>query len=319
MVQNRVAEITRRSADGHRAPDRADDAGHLPGVHHEPHGLAADAGSLRLRELRRQAGDRASARRGHHRGAGERHPRDRGDPRSCAPHGRTTDGRRRLRRAAQTEHDTSRRAVRGIGPAAPDARIGALEERGRYRERAGEGHQRRHASRVGPRHRHARLAGSHPAHHRQRTRRGVDEHLSADRRQHSRPQGGHGRGARQPREDAAGRHQDEPRLRPGAVRRRVDRERPRRHPDRRLPRHRRPPRLPPRLATDDDRRGHAADGRHPDLRLHVAVRRDDQPDVDGRPGRGDRPGHRRRGGRRREHPPPRRRRREQHRRRGVRS
>ena len=63
-------------------------------------------------------------------------------------------------------------------------------------------------------------------------------------------------------------------LRPRRVRRDGDRQRPRRHPDRRLPRRHRPARLPARLAADARRRGHAAAGRHADVRLHAAVRRD---------------------------------------------
>ena len=55
----------------------------------------------------------------------------------------------------------------------------------------------------------------------------------------------------------------------------------------------RPDGLPAGRAPDRHRRRHAADGRDSDLRLHARLRRLDQPDVDGRPGRRHRTRHRR--------------------------
>ena len=78
----------------------------------------------------------------------------------------------------------------------------------------------------------------------------VDEHLAADRRQHPRSEGRSRRRAGQPHARPAGRHHDHPGLRPGRVRRGLDRQRPRRHPHRRLPRDRRAARVPARLAAD---------------------------------------------------------------------
>ena len=46
---------------------------------------------------------------------------------------RRADGRRRLRRAQGAEHRPAGRPLRGIGPAAPGARVRALEERRRDR------------------------------------------------------------------------------------------------------------------------------------------------------------------------------------------
>ena len=61
--------------------------------------------------------------------------------------------------------DPAGRTISGIGAAAPDARIGALEERRSDRGRAGQGQERRDHPRLGPRNRHARRAGSDPARH----------------------------------------------------------------------------------------------------------------------------------------------------------
>jgi multidrug efflux pump subunit AcrB len=89
----------------------------------------------------------------------------------------------------------------------------------------------------------------------------------------------------------ARRHPHQPRLRPRRIRRTVDRQRARRHPHRRRPCRHRPARLPAGLAADDDRGDHPADGRDPDVRLPLAVRRDHQPDVARRPRRRHRPRH----------------------------
>ena len=313
MVQNRVAEITRRAAG--RTPS-CRSSGMTPAIFPvfilSLTGHAADGRSLRLRELRREAGARARARR---RAPSRCRPATRARSKSILDPGEADRRRADRRRRRPTR---SRRRTRCCRSAASRSRACSTW---RWRRACGRTPTRSRDAPVmvknGATIRVADLGTVTPgAPDRTLLVTGngrdavVDQHLAADRRQHPRPA--------RPGVDAAlaslaktlpagiriNRVYDLARVRRG-----VDRQRPRRDPDRRLPRHRRPARVPPRLAADDDRRGDAADGRHPDVRVHVAVRRDDQPDVDGRPRRRHRPGHRRCGGRRREHPPPRRRRR----------
>ena len=180
---------------------------------------------------------------------------------------------------------------------------GLWKDAGQIAQAPREGAERRDAAGLRPGRRHAGSARSHHADHRQRPRRRLDQHRAANRRQHPQRQDGRGRRARPPLRRPAERDPDQPRLRPGGVRRGIDRQRARCDPDRRLARHPGAAGVPPRLAAHDDRRDYAADGGDPDVRVHVAVRRHGQPHVDGRTGRRDRPRDRRCGRRGGEHPP----------------
>ncbi len=163
---------------------------------------------------------------------------------------------------------------------------------GSDRRRARGGEERRDHSRLRHWARRPGLTRSHGAHHRQRPRRHLDQYLSADRSQHPVGETRRRRCTGDTRSIVACGHPTDEGVRPRRIRQRRHCQRARRHSHRRRTRGRHPDSVPPRSATDRDRRGDAAACGHPDICLPTALRRIDQPDVDGWPRGGDRAGHR---------------------------
>ena len=188
QVQNRVAEIRGDlPADTELQVERLTPAV-FPMFILSLTGSATDRRSERLRGLRDAAVARARAGRGTDRGALQRHARNRSRPRSAPAHRCEPDGPRCVRGAKGAEPARCRWA------GSPNQ----VSSTSRWRLACGQlssrSRRRPSWSKNGATIRVADLgdvspgrAGSHAARHRQRPRRGLDQHLAADRREHPRP------------------------------------------------------------------------------------------------------------------------------------